>query len=209
MDRAKRKKLHIPSGDEVLGMRVRRYSIPAPILPSWPWRATMICAVNCYLLWAFTWFQFLMNFVTFSIRGRNLPFYTAKTEPFGVSLPELFLALSIILSLFAICSVIGRTRTTPRLWKRLLAVMIFATIAIWSSCLSLHLRHYSYERALIGRDLAFEEYHWHLTTDPYGDNDKEFSMTKWHLKRVEEFDSQILNYEKKYDLPHQDYRGRR
>ncbi len=58
--------------------RIRIRLPQASLPPPWPWEATMLTAANCYLLWAFTWLQFVSTIAYFSYRGTNLGFYTAR-----------------------------------------------------------------------------------------------------------------------------------
>ena len=164
----------------------------------------MLTAANCYLLWSFTWLNFVTALGHFSYRGRNLRFYTATGEPFGFSIPEMFFGFSIALVIFAVSAVLGGTWRTPRLWKRLLAVTIFAAITLGASILNLHLRHYCYDRALESRE------HWQLNYqrnlsqdydpyDPFGTERK--SSLEWALRSYTDLDFQIKTYEGRYGLP--------
>ena len=177
------------------------YRFPPPRPPSWPWQATTLCALNCYLVWAFFWFQFLVTFCTFSYKGRNLYYYSIKPAPFGRSIPELFFAFSIALSIFACLAIIGGTYKTPKLWKRLLPLAIFSTISIGFSHLVLNHRHTTYQQALWLRENWLTEYHRDLVTHH---DDEDTNRSFWlddQLRRIAQLDSEILSYEEKYQIP--------
>lgn len=160
----------------------------------------MLTVANCYLLWGLTWLQFVTTLGSFSYEGRNLWFYSTTGEPLGLTIPESFLVLSLLLSAFAVCAVVGATWRVPRLWKRLFTVCLFAGMAIGLSCLSLHLRHYSYAQALESRAVAHRIYHRNLTTS-YNSTDHDLVMRiEWSWQVVEEYDSQLHNYQERYGL---------
>jgi len=140
-------RLLFPSINSSKPLRIHLGLRSTPLSP-WPWQATMLTAVNCYLLWAITWIQFVILVAFFSYRGLNLWYYSVSGKLFGLTIPELLLAISVTLSVFAVCAVAGSTYHVPRLWKRVFAVCLFAGFAIGLSCLSLHLRHYTYACAL-------------------------------------------------------------
>lgn len=171
-----------------------------PAMPGWPWEATMITAANCYLLWSFTWLQFVTSLSTFSYQGKNLGFYTVDADPFGVSLPELFASFSVALALFALVGVIGRTRQTPRLWKRIVAVSVFATITIGFSFTVLHLRHYAYGQALALRAALQERYHRNLVVNYDSKDESTVFWLEWESQSLEEQTEWIRRYEKNYRL---------
>lgn len=170
------------------------------MLPAWPWRETMLTAANAYLLWAFTWLQFVVTMATFSYHGQNLWFYTENAPPFQRTIPELFLAFSIALALFSLTAITGSTWRTPRLWKRLLTVGIFAACAIGFSCLNLHLRHESYASAI--RAHQFHQARWiefsrasiHSTDEYLLEN------TAWERGLMEQYEANISRYEKKFGI---------
>lgn len=173
-------------------------------LPSWPWKVTMLTAANCYLLWMLTWLQFLVTLVTFSYKGKNLWFYTASGEAFGLTIPELFLVFSIALSVFAACAVAGATWQVPRLWKRLLAVIIFAGIAIGFSCVNLQLRHYIYVRALESYAERHDNYHRNLMSNYNSSDEWRIQDLEREKNFLEGYDSHLKQYREKYgvaDLP--------
>ncbi len=160
----------------------------------------MLTAGNSYLLWAFTWFQFVILLSLFSYRGNNLWLYTLSTEPTGLTIPELFLTISIALSVFAVAAVTGATGKTPRLWKRMFTVGLFAFFAIGLSCLNLHFRHYSYTAALRARGLAFEIYHRNLVVN-YQSTDRDIQQAlQWDKLAVDQYDKVISEYEEKYQI---------
>ena len=167
--------------------------LPAPI-PEWPWQAMMIAVVNCYMLWALTWVQFVVNLAFFSYQGRNLWFYTTRTDLFGLTLPQLFLVLSVSLSIFAILAVSFCTWKTPRVWKRIGMVGIFSTIAIGGSFGSIHLRHYCYESALVGREQAIEAYQQLEMTEQDDD------WREYQKEQAEAYSDDIRRYESMYDI---------
>ena len=160
----------------------------------------MVTAVNCFLLWSFTWFQFLIQLSTFSYRGWNLSPYTTTAEPFGVSTPKLFFGFSVALSVFAVTAVVGGTRSTPKLWKRLLAVSIFATIVIGFSGTILHLRHYSYRQALSHREFLQKRYDSQQLVHS-DDSDDQQRWLELDRNRIRHLDAMIRRYEESYDIP--------
>lgn len=161
----------------------------------------MLTVANCYLLWGLTWLQFVTTLGCFSFSGRNLWFYTVNGEPLGMTIPESFFAFSIALSVFAVAAVMGATWNTPRLWKRLFAVCLFAGMAIGLSCLSLHLRHYSYDRAIESHAEAHRIYYRKLTIHYNSTDDWIVQDLEWARRVVEEYDAQLQQYREKYDLP--------
>lgn len=179
----------------VLGLR------KPPEIASWPWQATLVTTVNCYLLWSLTWFQFLITLCCFSYRGHNLWFYALEPDPFGLSIPETFLAFSIALSAFSFCAVAFGTWSTPRLWKRLLTVIIFAIIVLGFSCLNLHLRHYCYDQAAFHREQAQARYHRNLVLNYDSEDEWEVQNLEWDRQVVEDYDEGIRMYREKYGLP--------
>lgn len=184
---------------KVLSLGIR---LPASDLSPWPWQATMLTALNSYLIWGLFWLHFVIALSTFSYRGLNLWYYTTEASPFNRSIPEIFLGFLIAASTFSFIAVIGGTGNTPRLWKRLVPVLIISTIAIGFSLLILHLRHNSYERAIEFRSVRLDDYHRNLVTH-HDEEDKR--RTYWldrDLKRLAEMDAAIFSYEEKYRLPH-------
>jgi hypothetical protein len=161
----------------------------------------MLTAANCYILWAFFWLQFVTSFATFSYQGRNLGPYTLDVSPFGVSLPELFASFSVALALFALVGVIGGTRWTPRLWKRIVAVSVFAAITIGFSFTVLHLRHYAYGQALASRAALQERYHRNLVVNYDSKDESTVFWLEWERRSLEEQTEWIRRYERKYGLP--------
>lgn len=158
----------------------------------------MLTAVNCFLLWGLTWLQFVISLGNFSYRGTNLWFYVVEGEPLGMTIPETFLAFSIALSIFAVGAVVGGTRSEPRLWKRILAVGIFAAIAVGMSCMNVHLRHYSHGQAMKFRAAAMEDYHRNLTmkydsTDPW-----DVEWLEWQRRVVDGYDRDLDLYQERY-----------
>jgi len=177
-----------------------RFTIPPSAIPSWPWQETMLTAFNSYMLWCFTWLHFVITLSSFSSRGSNLWFYTEVIDPFGLNIPETFLVISILLSVFAVSAVIGSTWKSPRLWKRVFCVCLFAGFAISFSIINLHLRHYCYLRALELRSKAHNEYIYSPRIN-YGDNvHYEEHFLKWQRSIIEEYDAQIRRYGIKYDI---------
>ncbi|MFC7339673.1 hypothetical protein ACFQY0_20985 [Haloferula chungangensis] len=172
---------------------------PAMISP-WPWRATLLTTVNCYLLWGLTWFQFVITLSCFSYSGRNLWFYALEPETFGLSVPETFLAFSIALSVFALCAVSVGTWRTPRLWKRLIIVGIFVAITLGFSCLNLHLRHYCYAQALFYRDQAQAKYHQNLVLNYDSEDEWVVQSLEWDQQIVDEYNEGIRLYREKFVL---------
>lgn len=160
----------------------------------------MLTAANCYLLWGLTWLQFVIILTGFSYRGLNLWFYSAAGEPLGMTIPESFLAFSIALSVFAVGAVTAATWHVPRLWKRMFTVSLFAVMAIGLSCLSLHLRHYSYAQALEFRAESHRTYHRNLTINYDSTDDWTVQWLEWDRRVVEEYDEQLRQYRKKYGL---------
>ena len=160
----------------------------------------MLTAANSYLLWAFTWIQFVVTVATFSYRGLNLLFYVENAPPFDHTLPELFLGFSVALSLFAITAITGATCRTPRFWKRLLTVGIFAAIGIGFSCLNLHLRHYSYASAILAREM--HQAMWiRLSRSHVGDTDSDLQHAIEEQRRwMDQYATSIALYEKKYGI---------
>lgn len=161
----------------------------------------MLTAANCYLLWSFFWLQFVTSFATFSYQGWNLGPYIEDVSPFGVSLPELFAFFSVALALFALVAVIGGTRRTPRLWKRIVAVSVFTTITIGFSFTVLHLRHYAYGQALASRAALQERYHRNLVVNNDSKDESTAFWLEWERKTLEEDTARIRRYEEKYRLP--------
>ena len=160
----------------------------------------MLTAVNAYLLWALTWLQFVTTLAVFSYRGFNLWFYSVRSDPFGLSIPEGFFVASIALSIFSLCAVIGGTTEEPRLWKRVFTIALFAGLSIGASCLNLHLRHYCYKQALHFRGEAFIRYHRNLTVD-YDSNDQwRKDRLEWDRHVLERYDEQIRLYRDRYGL---------
>lgn len=161
----------------------------------------MLTAANSYMLWAFAWVQFVTNVAASSYSGRDLTWYTMKAEPFGFTIPEIYLGFSIALVVFSLCAVVGGTWRTPRLWKRLLTVLIFASITLGFSLITLHLRHYCYERALSWR----KHLHWmHRSSIVAYEHTKDASMLdsiNWDRQALERHEEQIRRYEEKYHLP--------
>lgn len=99
-----------------------------------------------------------------------------------MTVAESFLVFSVALSVFAACAVTGATLRMPRQWKRLIAVCIFASMAIGLACLSLHLRHYSFERALESRAEAYRNYSGWIaagSTDPFVVDQLEWVIAPW------------------------------
>lgn len=170
------------------------------MIAAWPWRATLLTAMNCYLLWGFTWVQFVASLSCFSYRGRNLGFYAVTPEPFGMTVPETFLLFSIALSVFSLCAVSVGTWRSPRLWKRVFAVGIFVGIAIGFSSLNLHLRHYCYAQALVYRAQAHETYHRNLVTNYDSDDRSVVQWLEWDRRVVEDYDEDIRLYREKHGL---------
>lgn len=170
-------------------------------MPAWPWQAMMITAVNCFLLWAFTWLQFVITLSSFSYHGENLWFYTVTDEHFHMTIPELFLAFSLALSLFAIVAVMGATWKEPRLWKRVLAVSIFAIIAIGLSGSNLHLRHFCYEQAVAQRTELMQFYRRAVSANYQTANPDTLNNLTWSKEKLFSHDRILHDYRKKYGLP--------
>jgi hypothetical protein len=168
------------------------------LLPSWPWEATMLTVANCYLLWGFTWLQFVITLSCFSYKGKNLWFYTEVGEPLGLTIPESFLVFSIALSVFALCAVVGATWRTPRLWKRIFTVCIFAGIAVGLSCLNRHLRHYSYARAVESRAVSFKDYHRSLTVNNNSTDEWAIQSLEWQRQELQEYDLHLSKYRSRF-----------
>ena len=173
------------------------FTLPPPKLPSWPWQAMMITCINCYLLWSLAWLLFLINLSVFSYSGKHLWFYTTVVEPFGFTIPESFIFLSVVLSLFAAGAVVFGTCSTPKLWKRVVMVSIFSAIAVGTSYLSLHLRHFSYAAAVSNRDRIFERYHLNLVSD--SSEDWRADALVWDKQILDRYDEQIEVYEEMFE----------
>ncbi len=156
----------------------------------------MIAVVNCFMLWSLTWLQFLINFAFFSYEGHNLWFYITSTIFFGLTVPELFLLLSIVLSFFSVGAVIFGTRQAPKLWKRIVMVSIFSSITIGISLISLHLRHFSYQAAVNSFEFTSQRYERNLASD----SKKDWLIEYLHLekKNLEQSAENIQKYEVKY-----------
>jgi hypothetical protein len=187
-----------PDAEPALHLGIR---LPTPDLSPWPWQATMLTALNCQLLVSFFWFQFVINLCTFSHIGRHFWYYVEEPTPFGRSIPELFFAVSIALSGFAFAAVIGGTIKTPRLWKRLVPIVIFSTVTIGFSSIILNYRHVSYAQSLWLREEGLNDYNRNLVTHH---DEEDWIRTHWldqDLKRLAQMDATISAYEKKYDLP--------
>lgn len=188
-----------PPSDEASAKRVT-FGVKQPVIPSWPWRATMLTALNAYSLWSLTWLQFVTTLAFFAYDGSNLWFYAVRSYPFGLSIPEGFLAFSIALSVFALCAVVGGTWGVPRLWKRVFTVSLFVGFAIAFSCLNLHLRHYCYAQALHFRQEALDRYHRNLTVNYDSDDPWTTSMLEWDREVFERYDKEIRAYRERYGL---------
>ncbi len=160
----------------------------------------MLTAVNCFLLWGFAWLQFVTMFSCFSYQGRNLWFWTVIGKSFGFTIPESFLGVSIGMVLFAVCAVAGGTWRTPRLWKRLLTVSIFAAIVLGFSLMNLHLRHYSYDMALAAKEDLRRSYHRNLTLHYNSEDLSTLQWLDWERSMLEDLNAQIRLYEQKYRL---------
>ena len=160
----------------------------------------MLTTVNCYLLWGFTWLQFLTTFFSFSYRGRNLSFYTVSGDPLGFTIPEMFFGFSVALAVYAVCAVVGGTWRTPRLWKRILAVGLFVIIAIGASITNLHLRHYSYNQALEWREDLEEDCRRYLRI--YNNTGEAWALEslEWERRMLRVHVADIRIYEDKYKL---------
>ncbi len=150
---------------------------------------------------SFFWFQFVITFATFSYIGRNLWYYVEEPAPFGRSVPELFFAVSIALSGFAFAAVIGGAIKTPRLWKRLVPIIIFSTVTIGFSSIILNYRHVSYAQSLWLREERLNDYHRNLVTHHDEEDWIRTHSLDQDLKRLAQMDATISAYEKKYDLP--------
>lgn len=96
---------------------------------------------------------------------------------------------------------IGGTRRTPRLWKRIVAVSVFATITIGFSFTVLHLRHYAYGQALASRAALQERYHRNLVVNNDSKDESTAFWLEWERKTLEEDTARIRRYEEKYRLP--------
>ena len=166
----------------------------------WPWQETMLTAFNSYMLWIFTWLQFVITLSGFSYSGRNLWFYTEIIDPFGLNIPDTFFVFSILLSVFAVSAVIGSTRKTPRLWKRIFCVSLFAGFAIGLSILNQHLRHYTYSRAIESRDVVHDEYRYNLRVNHNTADYSEMQFLEWQRRLIKEYDTQISRYRMKYGI---------
>jgi hypothetical protein len=108
---------------------------------------------------------------------------------------------SFALALFAVGAVIGVARRTPRLWKRLLAVSIFAAITIAFSVTVLHLRHYIYHQALESRTILQQSYHRNLVLNYDSKDESTVFWLEWERQSLEEQTEWIRRYEEKYRLP--------
>ncbi len=75
-------------------------------------------------------------------------------------------------------------------------VFIFSVIAVGTSLLSLHLRHFSYAAALEARDRVFERYHLNLVSDS-GEDWRAEHLT-WDKMILDEYDQQIAAFEEKF-----------
>ena len=165
-----------------------------------PWQATMLTTVNCYLLWSLSWLQFVTTFSNFTSSGDNLTFYAISGEPLGLSIPESFLFTSIALSAFAISAVVGATFRVPRLWKRLLTVCVFSVIAIGFSCINLHLRHYCYAQALRCQDEVMRlQYQRQIV---YGNSTDHSILERLERgrQRLATYDELLRKYRSKYGI---------
>jgi len=184
--------LCFPAGEETGALGRLTVGSRCVVVPGWPWQATMLTAVNCFVLWGFTWLQFLTNLMCFTQRGHGLWFYVVRGEPLGLTIPEAFFGFSVALSVFALGAVIGSTWKVPRMWKRLLCVCLFAGMATGLASLSLHLRHFSYEQAVAYRDELSREYQGWLRE---GEND---GFSEWLGQRLEEVDGQLREYRQSF-----------
>ncbi|MGE9268444.1 MAG: hypothetical protein ACQKBY_10130 [Verrucomicrobiales bacterium] len=205
-DGSSRALLFPPAGGK--GLRLRRKLAPPPRPAPWPWKATMLTAVNCYLLVVLFWLCFVVSRI--ALRHPwvyNLDFYNYGSERFaGLNVPELFLVAALALSLFAFASIMIGTGKTPGLWKRLLCVSLFAALAVGLPLLILAGRRHSYEFAR-ERAYVFNYRYQAELVRHYDELDHENhsrSYLSYYEVRLKRLEGQIARYHARYGVPEDD-----
>jgi len=128
--------------------------------------------------------------------------YYTKLEPFGLTLPNLYSWVAVLLIGWSIFAVIFWTRGQPNLWKRLLVVSVFSVISLIIPMFYHGCRELTYEAALRSLPSLEEEYwekrlFYEQTTD-----DREFDAfrVQREKKRWEDQEEMIKKYEEKYSV---------
>jgi|GEM_PF-2154113 len=91
---------------------------------------------SCYALWAVFWLQFVVGFVVGlpllpnRLPERGLEYLSAKPDLFGLSLPETWLVLSVVLSVWALAGVLMVSRGKKGRWRMRLVTVAFSLIAV-------------------------------------------------------------------------------
>lgn len=105
-----------------------------------------------------------------------------------MTLPETFMVFSVVGAVYAIGAVVLGTLRTRGLWKRVLAVTIFAGIGVVVSLTNEHLGRFAYEGALFYRARVVDEYHEELIDHYDSEDDYWVWRLRYQREVIEDFD---------------------
>jgi len=150
------------------------------------WQENMITVVNCFMINSVFWMHFLTSSLAMNLSGRAL-FQYHKEVLFGLNIHQSFLLVSILVSVFAMVSVILWAHRAAFLWKRVLLVSIFSSIAIGFSCLMVKMEEWSYQHAKSVLELSIQR-DAELQEQPH------YSPDNYYKSSMEIYDALIKEY---------------